>query len=502
MTKEWILGALPIVVIFLIFMGINVAPLIFFVLVGGLMVYYFTKQGRLYSPKRGKKAHRIPNTTITFDDIGGQERSKRELMETIDFLRRDGEAQRYGIRPLKGILLTGPPGTGKTLMAKAAANYAEAAFVAASGSEFVEMYVGVGASRIRDLFTEAKEMAAEHNLDRCVIFIDEIDAIGGKREGQQHKEYDQTLNQLLTEMDGILTTDHPRTLIIAATNRQDMLDPALLRPGRFDRQIAVDLPDKIGREHILNIHFKQKPIDERVSIEAVAMETFGFSGAQLESVANEAAIYAFRDQSRLITQEHISKAIEKVMMGEQTDKASTAEERKRIAYHELGHAIVSEALRPNSVSQVVLVPRGGALGYVRQKPPVEQSLYTKSYIEHQIMICLAGAVTEEVFFGERSTGSKNDFEQALHYVHDLIEAGLSSLGIVSLHHLSKDNVHQEANRIFDRLLQQTKDIIQQHHHMFQQAYRLLLEEERVSGERFREILQEYQQVDRQTQPLS
>ncbi|WP_202079960.1 AAA family ATPase [Caldalkalibacillus salinus] len=492
MAKEWLAGAVPVVFIFLVFMGYNVGPFLFLAVIIGIVYFLIQRQQMMAGGGNKKKvSHAVATPKVSFEDIGGQERPKTELMETIDFLKKDDEASRYGIRPLKGILLTGPPGTGKTLMAKAAANYAEAAFVAASGSEFVEMYVGVGASRIRDLFKEVKQMAEEKNLDRGIIFIDEIDAIGGKREGKQQKEYDQTLNQLLTEMDGMSTSEHPRILIMAATNRKDMLDSALLRPGRFDRHITVDLPDKTAREHILSIHFTEKPLEEGITLADIALETFGFSGAQLESVANEAAIYAFRDRGNEITREHISKAIEKVMMGEQTDKESTAEEKKRVAYHELGHAIVSEVLRPHSVSQVVLVPRGGALGYVRQSPPKEQFLYTKTYMEEQIMICLAGAVTEEIYYGERSTGSKNDFDQAMNYVHHMIDAGLSSLGIVSMQHLKKEWVHEEANRILDTLLEQTKELLQSYDLVFQECYGLLLEEERMNGDRFRQLLTKY-----------
>jgi cell division protease FtsH len=490
-TKEWILGAIPVLIIFLVFIGFNVGPILFLALVGGLIYFMLQRQGAFSGNRKGKKnSHEVQTSKTTFDDIGGQERAKNELKETIDFLKEDQEADKYGIRPMKGILLTGPPGTGKTLMAKAAANYAEAAFVAASGSEFVEMYVGVGASRIRDLFKEVKQLAQEKDLNRGIIFIDEIDAIGGKREGQQQKEYDQTLNQLLTEMDGMSTSENPRILIIAATNRKDMLDPALLRPGRFDRHIVVDLPDKKAREQILSIHFKGKPLEEGITMDAIATETFGFSGAQLESVANEAAIYAFRAKDKKISRAHISTAVDKVMMGEQTDRESTEEEKKRVAFHELGHAIASEVLRPHSVSQVVLTPRGGALGYVRQSPQKEQYLYTKTYIEQQIMICLAGAVTEEIYYGERSTGSKNDFEQAMNYVHHMIDAGLTSLGIVSIQHLSKGQIHEEADRILNELLKRTRQLLEEHDSVFQQGYQLLIDEERMSGERFREFLQE------------
>ncbi|MDQ0337615.1 ATP-dependent metalloprotease FtsH [Caldalkalibacillus uzonensis] len=489
MTKEWLIGAVPILVLFLIYLGYNVGPILFLGLIVSVVAYLLHRQGALpVGRSKRKHAREVNETGVTFDDIGGLDKPKQELKEAIDLLKEDERARKYGIRPLKGILLTGPPGTGKTLIAKAAANYADAAFVAASGSEFVEMYVGVGASRIRDLFKEVKQLAREKGLSRGIIFIDEIDVIGGKRDGQQQKEYDQTLNQLLTEMDGISTTDQPRILLIAATNRVDMLDPALLRPGRFDRLIRVDLPDKKARRHILQLHFSRKPLADNVNLDDVAKDTYGFSGAQLESVANEAAIYAFRSGDSSIDRAHIAQAIEKVMMGEQTDKESTEEEKRRVAYHELGHAICSEVLRPYSVSQVVLIPRGGALGYVRQSPPTERHLYTKSYIEEQIMICLAGAAAEEIYFGERSTGSKNDFDQALGYVQQMIETGLSRLGIVSVEHVPKARLQEEMTFIFDQLYERTKQLLLEHNDVFTKACAILLQEERLSGDAFRQLL--------------
>src|SRR5690606_13403457 len=265
-----------------------------------------------------------------------------------------------------------PPGTGKTLMAKAAAHYTDSVFASASGSEFVEMYVGVGASRVREIFKEVRAKATKENKDSAIIFIDEIEVIGSKRDGGQHKEYDQTLNQLLTEMDGIHANEEPRILMIAATNRKEMLDSALLRPGRFDRHIEVDLPDRDGRLHILNIQARNKPLGPDADLERIADETFGFSGAQLESLLNEAAVYAMREDAKEIAQHHLSLAIDKVLMGEQTDRKASKEEKERVALHELGHAIAAEALRPGSVSQVSLRPRGQALGYVRHQPQKEQ----------------------------------------------------------------------------------------------------------------------------------
>ena len=433
----------------------------------------------------------VPKTSATFEQIGGQERAKKELKEALDFLIHHEDIKQFGIRPIKGLLLTGPPGTGKTLMAKAAANYSNSAFVAASGSQFVEMYVGVGAQRIRDLFKEAKQKAEKNNQDSAIIFIDEIDVLGGKREGSQHREYDQTLNQLLTEMDGITTSESPRILMVAATNRADMLDEALIRPGRFDRTIIVDLPDKKARKQILEIHTRNKPLDDDVDLEAIARDTFNFSGAQLESVTNEAAIYAFRESSKKITQRHFSYAIDKVMMGEQTDLESTAEERERVGQHELGHAIVSEVVRPRSVSQVSLRPRGHALGYVRQSPQQDRYLYTVEYLEQQIMIALGGAVAEEILYGGRSTGSRNDFEQALNLVNTMIDCGLSRLGIVKMDMVTKEDLHEERQRILNELLEQTRDILHIHVSVFHHGLDHLLKEEVLNGDEFRSMLREY-----------
>ncbi|TBL79698.1 AAA family ATPase [Paenibacillus thalictri] len=487
--KEILIGIVPVILVFLAFVGVNVIPLIFMTVLLGSLFFMTRMRGGTMGvgggDRRGKP--RAPSF-LTFEEIGGQDRAKKELKEALDFLIRYDEIQKLGIRPLKGILLTGPPGTGKTLMAKAAAHYTNSVFMAAAGSEFVEMYVGVGASRIRDLFKEARTRAQKENKESAIIFIDEIDVIGGKRDGGQHREYDQTLNQLLTEMDGIHTSESPRVLIVAATNRKEMLDSALLRPGRFDRHIEVDLPDKKGRLHILNIHSKNKPIAEAVELEHVAEETFGFSGAQLESVMNEAAIYAMRDEVSHIEQRHLSLAVDKVMMGEKTDRESTKEERDRVALHELGHAIVAETVRPGSVSQVALSPRGKALGYVRHNPQQDQYLYTKEHLEQQIMIALGGAAAEEMFYGGRSTGSRNDFEQALNLVHTMMDCGLTNLGIIDRQMVTKEELMKENAAILEMLTNSTRELLQQHRAVFEQSLDILIQEEVLSGDQFRELL--------------
>ncbi|MGX1830605.1 AAA family ATPase [Paenibacillus taichungensis] len=485
-TKEIAIGFVPVLIIFLAFIGVNMIPiLIAAMLVGALLLMMQMRGGITVGAGQERKRKKKGPSKLTFEEIGGQESAKQELREALDFLIRHEEIQKFGIRPLKGILLTGPPGTGKTLMAKAAAHYTDSVFVAASGSEFVEMYVGVGAGRIRDLFRDARTRATKENKENAIIFIDEIDVIGGKREGGQQREYDQTLNQLLTEMDGIYSSDTPRILVIAATNRKEMLDSALTRPGRFDRHIQVDLPDKKGRKHILELHAVNKPLLEGVSLEKTAEESYGFSGAQLESVMNEAAIYAMRDGLPNIEQRHLSLAIDKVMMGEKTDRESSVEEKKRVAIHELGHAIMAELVRPGSVSQVALSPRGQALGYVRHNPQQEQFLYTKRFLEEQIMIALGGAAAEEMYYGGRSTGSRNDFEQATNVVQTMMASGLTTLGIVNMDMVTTEELMRENKLILQDLMEQTKRLLEEQRTIFDNSLDTLLKEEVLSGDQFR-----------------
>jgi ATP-dependent metalloprotease FtsH len=485
-TKEIAIGFVPVLIIFLAFIGVNMIPiLIAAMIVGALLLMMQMRGGITVGAGQERKRKKKGPSKLTFEEIGGQESAKQELREALDFLIRHEEIQKFGIRPLKGILLTGPPGTGKTLMAKAAAHYTDSVFVAASGSEFVEMYVGVGAGRIRDLFRDARTRAAKENKENAIIFIDEIDVIGGKREGGQQREYDQTLNQLLTEMDGIYSSETPRILVIAATNRKEMLDSALTRPGRFDRHIQVDLPDKKGRKHILELHAVNKPLLEGVNLEKTAEESYGFSGAQLESVMNEAAIYAMRDGLLNIEQRHLSLAIDKVMMGEKTDRESSVEEKKRVAIHELGHAIMAELVRPGSVSQVALSPRGQALGYVRHNPQQEQFLYTKRFLEEQIMIALGGAAAEEMYYGGRSTGSRNDFEQATNVVQTMMASGLTSLGIVNMDMVTTEELMRENKLILQDLMEQTKRLLEEQRTIFDNSLDMLLREEVLSGDQFR-----------------
>ncbi|MDR0266736.1 AAA family ATPase [Paenibacillus sp.] len=492
LLKEVLIGFVPVLFIFLAVIGINVLPLVLVgLLISGLLFLAKMRGGLAVGAGTERKRKKNGLQKLTFEQIGGQDHAKQELREALDFLIKHEEIRKLGIRPLKGILLTGPPGTGKTLMAKAAAHYTDSVFVASSGSEFVEMYVGVGASRVRELFREARSKAAKENKQSAIIFIDEIDVIGGKREGGQQREYDQTLNQLLTEMDGIYSSDSPRILLIAATNRKEMLDSALLRPGRFDRHIQVDLPDKKGRKHILELHAQNKPLHAEVDLGKIAEESFGFSGAQLESVMNEAAIYVMREGLKEIEQRHLSMSIDKVMMGERTDRESTLEEKKRVAIHELGHAIMAELVRPGSVSQVALSPRGKALGYVRHNPQQEQYLYTKTFLEEQIMIALGGAASEEIFYGGRSTGSSNDFEQALNIVQSMMKSGLTSLGIVDLDMVTKEELMKENHAILEDLMKRTRDMLEERRNIFEQSLDILLKEETLSGDQFRCLFHEH-----------
>lgn len=428
---------------------------------------------------------------ITFNDIGGQEVPKRELKEALDFALDKERTEILGIRPLKGILLSGPPGTGKTLLAKAAANYTGSAFLHASGSEFVEVYAGVGAKRVRDIFEKARNLAKQ-NKKGSVVFIDEIEVLCGARgRHASHLEYDQTLNQLLVEMDGIGSSE--QILVIGATNRIDILDPAILRPGRFDRIVRVDLPDKEGRLHILKIHTQGKPLAADVDLDELARECYGFSGAHIESLVNEAAINAHRRNVHQITKKDFVDAEEKVMLGEKLDRRPPDEELKRVAVHEVGHAVISELVTPGSVAAVTIIPRGQALGFVRQAPLEDKYLYTKEELLNQIRIAIGGAFSEEIVFGSMSTGSQSDFSQASRMGKRIVLAGLSRLGIVA-EEIGQNELNYEIMRIINNEGIFIKEELQRFSRFIKEMAEFLRANERIDGETFRSRFKEFKAI--------
>lgn len=477
------------IVAFLTLKGYNLFP---WLLLGGLTYFLIASRGHLGDigrKKVGAVVGRRPD--ITFGDVGGQAVAKRELMEALQFLRSHDRAMRLGIRPLKGILLSGPPGTGKTLLAKAAANYTDSAFISASGSEFIEVYAGLGAQRVRGLFEKARRLARDQKKTAAIIFIDEIEVLAGKRGAQVgHLEYDQTLNQLLVEMDGLRLDDDVRILVIGATNRPDLLDTAIQRPGRFDRMVRVDLPDKDGRLEILNLHMKNKPLSPDVKVETIAKETFGLSGAHLESLCNEAAILALRKGNEAITQEDLAEALDKVLMGEKLDRLPSPEEIHRVAVHEAGHAVVSESLRPGSVAQVTVSPRGNALGYVRHAPKDDTYVYPRETIEEEICILIAGAASEEMVLGSRSTTASNDFQRALDLAKRIVSYGMSPLGVVDRDTAGPEVLAKATREILDRCHSRTSSILKRHRSDIRHIADELVNRETMPGDDLRSLLKE------------
>ncbi len=459
MMKSILIGAGLGIMIFLWLNGFNMTPVIVAAALIFAVLYLLPGQGRMKLSNSDER--RDKQSVLEFTEIGGQDSAINELQEALQFVMQPEKIDHMGIRPLKGILLAGPPGTGKTLLARAAASFTSSAFVAASGSEFIEMYAGVGAKRIRQIFASARQEARKLNKKSAIIFIDELEVLAAKRGSHSgHMEYDQTLNQLLVEMDGLTQNRDPRILLIGATNRPDLLDPAVLRPGRFDRQVQVDLPDRCGRGKILAIHTRNKPLDPTVDLDDIARATFGFSGAHLESLTNEAAILAMRENSTLIQQTHFREAIDKVMMGEKLDRQPSSSEMERISIHESGHALVCEYLEEGSVASLTIIPRGKALGYMRRSPQDDQYLYTYEELEQQIMIMLAGALAEEIAFASRSSGARNDFQQAWQVAREMISSGLSSLGVVDDDSLPAEVVYKEGKRIITAAENKTRDLLQ------------------------------------------
>ena len=409
---------------------VNLLPI---VIVLGFGFWFFNRQmaGGKSSMDFGKSRAKLnsEDNKVTFKDVAGLKEEKEEVKELIDFLRSPKKFQKLGARIPKGVLLFGPPGTGKTLLAKAVAGEADVPFYFISGSDFVELFVGVGASRVRDMFQQAKRTAP------CLIFIDEIDAVGRQRGsgiGGGHDEREQTLNQLLTEMDGFGANEG--IIIIAATNRPDVLDPALLRPGRFDRQITVSLPDIKGREEILGVHARNKKLGKGVTLENLAKRTPGFSGADLENLLNEAALLAVRRNKDEITMSEVDEATDRVLMGPaKTSRKYTENDRKLVAYHEAGHAVVGLKLaNASDVEKVTIIPRGTAGGY-NMMLPQEKLCNTKNDLLEQITGLLGGRASEEVTFGEITTGAQNDFEKATKIARAMVtEYGMSDLGPMQL----------------------------------------------------------------------
>ena len=412
---------------------INIVPMVILI---GVAFYFITKQ--MGSANRsmdfGKSRARLneEKDRVTFKEVAGLLEEKEEVSELIDFLKNPKKFQELGARIPKGVLLFGPPGTGKTLLARAVAGEAEVPFYFISGSDFVELFVGVGASRVRDMFKQAKQTAP------CLIFIDEIDAVGRQRGtgmGGGHDEREQTLNQLLTEMDGFGSNEG--IIIIAATNRPDVLDPALLRPGRFDRQITVSLPDVKGREEILAVHAKNKKFTQNVQLENVAKRTVGFSGADLENLLNEAALLAVRRGKKLISMSEVDEAQDRVLMGPaKNSKKYSDYEKKLVAHHEAGHVVLGLKLdNANDVQKVTIIPRGNAGGYAMMMPKEEKFTATKSELLERITGLLGGRVAEEIIFSEVTTGAQNDFEQATKIARAMVtEYGMSELGPVQFEH--------------------------------------------------------------------
>ena len=478
----------------------NVLPLILLV---GIGFFFISRQmgTAKNSMDFGKSRARLTSDKdkVTFKEVAGLTEEKEEVAELIDFLKDPKKFQKMGARIPKGVLLVGPPGTGKTLLAKAVAGEANVPFYYISGSDFVELFVGVGASRVRDMFKQAK-----HNAP-CLIFIDEIDAVGRQRGaglGGGHDEREQTLNQLLTEMDGFGANEG--IIIIAATNRPDVLDPALLRPGRFDRQVTVNLPDVKGREEILKVHAKGKTFAEGVKLENIAKRTVGFSGADLENLLNESALLAVRRGKKQITMSEVDEAHDRVLMGPaKVTKKYTEQEKKIVAYHEAGHAVVGIKLEgANEVQKITIIPRGSAGGYNLMLPKEETFLSTKKELLETISGLLGGRVAEELVFNEVTTGAHNDFEKATKIARSMVtEYGMSELGPVQFEHqessvfLGRDynksqnfsskvafEIDQEQRKIISECYDKTKKIISENMDLLELIANTLLEYETITKE--------------------
>lgn len=460
--------------------------------------------------KSNAKMYVEKETGVTFKDVAGQDEAKESLQEVVDFLHNPGKYTQIGAKLPKGALLVGPPGTGKTLLAKAVAGEAKVPFFSLTGSSFVEMYVGVGASRVRDLFKQAQQMAP------CIIFIDEIDAIGKSRDNQlgSNDEREQTLNQLLSEMDGFDT--NKGLVLLAATNRPEILDPALLRPGRFDRRIIVEKPDLKGRVDVLKVHSKDVRMDETVDLEAIALATSGAVGSDLANMINEAAINAVKNGRNAVSQGDLFEAVEVVLVGkEKKDRIMSTEERKIVSYHEVGHALVS-ALQKDAepVQKITIVPRTmGALGYVMQTPEEEKFLNTKKELEAMLVGMLAGRAAEEIVFDTVTTGAANDIEKATNIARAMItQYGMSEkFGLIGLESIQNryldgravSNCGEATSAEIDREVMgmlksaytEAKRLLSDHRESLDKIAAFLIEKETITGKEFMEIFYQVEGID-------
>ena len=485
---------------------ITVVPIILMVLLFAFFMKRMTKGGGMMGiGKSNAKMYMEKQTGVTFQNVAGQDEAKESLQEVVDFLHNPEKYSGIGAKLPKGALLVGPPGTGKTLLAKAVAGEAGVPFFSLSGSAFVEMYVGVGASRVRDLFKQAQQMAP------CIVFIDEIDAIGKTRDTAigGNDEREQTLNQLLAEMDGFDT--NKGLLVLAATNRPEVLDPALLRPGRFDRRIIVDKPDLKGRVDVLKVHAKDVKMDESVNLEEIALATSGAVGSDLANMINEAAINAVKNGRQVVSQKDLFEAVEVVLVGkEKKDRIMSAEERRIVSYHEVGHALVT-ALQKNTepVQKITIVPRTmGALGYVMQTPEEEKFLNTKKELEAMIVVALGGRAAEEIVFDTVTTGASNDIEQATKIARAMItQYGMSDrfglMGLESIQNRYLDGrpvlncgeatasqIDEEVMRMLKSSYEEAKRLLSENRDALDRIAAFLIEKETITGKEFMKIFRE------------